>query len=86
MYSSGQGGGGFANPRLGSHTFGGPGAFPFTGQQNSDIERGLIREEAPPAQLYDLENDLDETVNVYEQYPDVVAMMQKRLEEIKKGK
>ncbi len=82
MYISGQGGGGFAARHEGAHTFGGPGAFPFTGQQNSDIENGRIKLEAPPAQLYNLEEDLVQRYNVYEAHPEVVKEMKERMREI----
>ncbi len=82
MYISGQGGGGFAARHEGSHTFGGPGAFPFTGQQNSDIEYSRIKEDAPPAQLYNLEEDLVQRYNVYEAHPEVVEEMKERIREI----
>ncbi len=76
MYISAQGGGGFEDIKLGDHTFGGPAAFPFTGQVNSDIENGKIKDEASPAQLYDLEADPYQSTNVYEKYPDVVKEME----------
>ncbi|MEM7487099.1 MAG: arylsulfatase [Bacteroidota bacterium] len=75
MFISAQGGGGFGDEELGEHTFGGPAAFPFTGQVNSDIENGKIKDEAPTAQLYDLEADPYQSINVYEKYPDVVKEM-----------
>jgi hypothetical protein len=42
------------------------------GSVNSDIEDGKIRQDAPPAQLYDLEADVSETRNVHNEYPEVV--------------
>lgn len=36
----------------------------------------------PPAQLYDLEADLGETNNLYNQHPEIVKMMKEKLEEI----
>lgn len=83
MYISNQGGGGFAAEHLGDHDFGGAAAFPFTGEKNSDIENGKIKNDAPPAQLYNLEDDLYEHENVYNQHPEVVARLQKEMEEIK---
>ncbi|MGB5818685.1 MAG: arylsulfatase [Saonia sp.] len=81
MFISAQGGGGFKETKLGAHTFGGPAAFPFTGQVNSDIENGKIKEEAPSAQLYDLEADLWESTNVYKKYPEVVKEMEALIKE-----
>jgi hypothetical protein len=76
MYISGQGGGGFTSKELGNHGFGGPAAITFTGRENSDIENGKIKEGAPPAQLYDLENDPAETTNLYNSHPEVVQEME----------
>ena len=40
----------------------------------------------PPAQLYNLEEDLGETNNLYNQHPEIVETMKQKLEEIKAGK
>lgn len=65
VYVEGQGSGGFGN---------GLEEIRFTGQRNSDItSAGTIRSAAPPNQLYDLEADPRQAVNVYERHPDVVA-------------
>lgn len=80
IYISGQGGGGFMGPNPGDHNFGGPAAFPFTGQKNSDIKNGKIIEDAPPAQLFDLEKDPAQSQNVYRKYPGVVKEMKSLLE------
>ncbi|MDT0678500.1 sulfatase-like hydrolase/transferase [Autumnicola musiva] len=82
MFIDGQGGGGFAAQKVGAHAFGGAAAFPFTGQENSDIENGIIKDNAPPAQLYDLEKDPYESINVYEKYPKVVKEMKMLIKEI----
>ena len=79
MYIGGQGGGGFKNPNLGNHGFGGPAAITFVGRENSDIENGNIKESAPAAQLYDLEKDPAQTTNLYNEYPEVVAQMEQLL-------
>ncbi len=81
MYIPAQGGGGFASQIAGSHTFGGPAAFPFTGQKNSDIVDGKVKEDAPPAQLYNLETDPGQNNNVYNEYPEVVEELKELLEE-----
>jgi arylsulfatase A len=72
MYIPQQGSGGFGGRTPGSHTFAGPAAASFVGSVNSDIEDGKIKADAPPAQLYDLEADVNETQNVINEYPDVV--------------
>jgi arylsulfatase A len=75
LYINAQGGGGFASVKHGNHGFGGPAAISFTGEINSDIEDGKIKKDAPPAQLYNLKEDVEETTNLYNQYPDVVKEM-----------
>ena len=82
VYISGQGGGGFEAKHLGKHAFGGPAATTFTQQQNSDIAYGNIKENAPPAQLYNLKEDLSETENLYEDLPKKVEEMQTELERL----
>jgi len=82
IYISGQGGGGFTGKYEGLHHFGGPSAMPFTGQKNSDVLDGQIIEKAPPAQLYNLNEDLSETQNLFDQYPEKAKAMKQRLKEI----
>ena len=66
-----------------THTFAGPAAASFVGNQNSDFADGKIRDDAPPAQLYDLEADVNQTKNLYNEYPEVVQEMKARLETYK---
>ena len=86
MYIPAQGEGGFGGTEIGEHTLAGAAATRLTGQVNSDIENGRIREDAPPAQLYDLEADLTQKQNVYDQHPDVVAELQALLDETLRAK
>jgi arylsulfatase A-like enzyme len=72
LYIGGQGSGGFKEGKRGDHAFGGASAITYAGYQNSDVEDGKIREDAPPAQLYDLEADISQTTNLYDRYPEVV--------------
>ncbi|WP_372895048.1 arylsulfatase [Stieleria sp.] len=72
MYIPRQGSGGFGGRKPGDHTFAGPPAVSFVGSVNSDIEDGKIKKDAPPAQLYDLEADVNQTRNVYKERPEVV--------------
>ncbi|MBT5187964.1 MAG: arylsulfatase [Kordiimonadaceae bacterium] len=85
VYISAQDEGGFEGTRIGQHLFAGSAAVGFTGQINSDIIDGKIKEGAAPAQLYDLEKDPYQTTNVYYDNPDVVgrlkAMMEKTMAE-----
>lgn len=48
--------------------------------QQAAIEKGL-----PTIQLYDLENDIAETTNVYDKFPDVVSDLKELLEKYKKN-
>lgn len=80
MYIPRQGSGGFAGKKPGDHTFGGPPAVSFVGSTNSDIDAGKIKPDAPEAQLYDLESDTSQTLNLYEHNPEVVEEMQELLQ------
>lgn len=72
MYIPARGSGGFGGKKPGDHTFGGPPAASFVGSVNSDIEDGKIKKDAPPAQLYDLQADTNQTQNVHDAHPEVV--------------
>ncbi|TWU38840.1 Arylsulfatase [Novipirellula aureliae] len=76
MYISGKGSGGFGGTKRGQHNFAGPAAITYAGYTNSDIANGKIKPSSPPAQLYDLENDLKQTENLYREYPEVVQEME----------
>jgi len=79
MYIPAQAGGGFEAKQVGDHAFGGPAAFPFTGQVNSDIQNGEIRNDAPPAQLYNLSSDLFQAENLYDEHPQIVSELEELL-------
>ena len=73
----------------------GPGGFSsalqnivFAGQINSDVnDEGQLKAEAPPAQLYNLDIDPQQKVNVYHENPDIIEKMQSELKaHIKKGR
>jgi predicted choloylglycine hydrolase len=83
MYIPAPGNGGWASSKPGVHTFAGPAAATFTGHPNSDIENGKIKKDVPPAQLYDLEADVNQTTNLYNQYPEVVQEMEALLKTYK---
>ena len=72
MYIPARGSGGFGGRTPNSHTFAGPAAATFVGSVNSDIEDGKIKKDAPLAQLYDLDADVNQTRNVINEHPDVV--------------
>ena len=72
MYIPTRGSGGFGGRTPSSHTFAGPPAASFVGSVNSDIEDGKIKQDAPLAQLYDLEADVNQTKNIHNEHPEVV--------------
>lgn len=80
MYIPAKGSGGFNGSKPQHHAWGGAPAVVFVGGINSDIENGQIKEDAPSAQLYNLEVDKYQTTNVYNQYPEVVKEMGAALE------
>ncbi|MDP6119126.1 MAG: arylsulfatase, partial [Planctomycetota bacterium] len=80
MFIPSQDSGGFTGRKPGDHTFAGPPAATFVGSVNSDIENGKIKPDAPPAQLYDLENDRLQTRNLYREHPEVVKEMRALLQ------
>ncbi|WP_372798595.1 arylsulfatase [Pontiella sp.] len=82
VYIPAPGSGGFKG-KPGSHGAGGPAAVSYVGSVNSDIANGKIKKGAPRGQLYDLEADVNQTQNLYNQYPEVVQEMQALLETYK---
>ncbi len=79
MYIPAQGSGGFTGSKPNQHAWGGPAAVALVGGVNSDMADGKLKEDAAPAQLYNLEADVNQTTNLYHQYPEVVAAMQAAL-------
>ncbi|HET8854354.1 MAG TPA: hypothetical protein VFM60_00405, partial [Salinimicrobium sp.] len=57
-------------------------AFPFTGQQNSDIAGGEIKPGAAPAQLYNLEVDLYQSENLYYEHPEKAKELEELLHRV----
>lgn len=86
MYIQKQGGGGFGGTEIGAHNLGGPPAFVFTKQKNSDIQNGKIKPEAPANQLYDLSMDKSQSTNVILDNPKIAESMQAILNSITKTK
>ena len=79
MYIPAKGSGGFRGSKPSDHAWGGPAAVALVGGVNSDIEDGKFKEDAPPTQLYDLEADVNQTRNLYGEYPEVVRELEARL-------
>lgn len=80
MYIPAQGSGGFVGSKPHHHAWGGAPAVAFVEGVNSDIENGKIKKDAPPAQLYNLETDMAQTKNLYNQNPEIVKKMEAILE------
>ncbi len=79
VFISGQAGGGFASKNVGDHAFGGPAAHLFTGHQNSDIEAGRIKSDAPSTQLYNLKRDPQQKVNLVSKFQNIASDMASRI-------
>ena len=75
MYIPAKGSGGFRGSKPNQHAWGGPAAVALVGGVNSDMENGKLKPNAAPAQLYDLEADVNQTKNLYNDYPEVVREM-----------
>ncbi len=79
VYIDAQGSGGFRGKLETDYERGGPGALLLTKHVNSDIENGKLKPDAPPAQLYDLDADLSQTRNLYNERPEIVRAMKELL-------
>ena len=79
VYIGAKGSGGFSGAKPNHHAWGGPPAAAFAGSINSDIEGGRLKKNAPPAQLYDLEADPNQTKNLHNQHPEVVQELSRLL-------
>ena len=71
--------GGFQGKKIGDHLLAGAAAQQLTGFVNSDVVDGKIHEDAPLAQLYDLQADPYQTRNVHDEHPRVAAELAKLL-------
>ena len=76
MYIPAKGSGGFTGSKPNQHAWGGPAAVALVGGVNSDMENGKLKKSASPAQLYDLEADVNQRKNLYNEYPEVVREME----------
>lgn len=80
MYIPAKSDGGFGGGKPTDHAWGGPAVTTLVGTPNSDIENGKFKPDAPAEQLYDLEADRNQTTNLYNRFPEVVADMKATLE------
>ena len=85
VYIGAQGSGGFNKKVLGDPVIGSVVAASFVGSVNSDFENGKYKKNAPPAQLYNLETDVNQTTNLYNTFPEKVKEMKAFLAETKKA-
>ena len=73
VYINARGSGGFTGSNEKAHAMGGPAAVAFVDGKNSDLQNGKYKKDAPQAQLYDVVNDPNQTRNLFNEYPEVVA-------------
>ena len=77
--------GGFTGSKPGQHAWGGAAVTKLVGTPNSDIENGKLKPDAPPAQLYDLQADRNQTTNRFGRDPEIVEEMKERLDTYRKS-
>ncbi len=75
VYIPAQDEGGFQAKKVGEHLLGGAATQPLTQMVNSDVVNGKIRDDAPPAQLYNLKTDPGQQINVHDKHPELVKDM-----------
>ena len=73
VYIPAQDEGGFQGKNIGDHLLAGAAAQKLTQLVNSDVTEAKIKEDAPPAQLYDLKTDPYQGANAHNERPEVVA-------------
>ena len=80
VYIPAQDEGGFQGKAIGEHLLAGAAAQKLTQLVNSDVQDGKVKQDAPPAQLYDLKTDPYQAINVHNERPEVVAELSSLLE------
>ena len=80
VYIGSRGSGGFAGGKPKDHAWGGAPGVELVGGINSDIEDGKQKKGSPPAQLYNLSVDRNQTTNLYNERPEVVQQMKSLLD------
>jgi len=83
IYIPAQGSGGFKGSKPNHHAWGGPAAVALVGGINSDMKEGKIIDDAPLAQMYNLESDPNQKYNVYGQFPEIETEMKTILQNYK---
>ena len=84
VYIPAQDEGGFQGKNIGDHLLAGAAAQKLTKLVNSDVTAAKIKEDAPPAQLYNLKTDPYQATNVHNERPEVVAELATLLEKWRK--
>jgi arylsulfatase A len=75
MYIGARAAAGSPDPSPSDHAWGGPPAVLSSAASTATSKNGRLKKDAPPAQLYDLEADVNQTRNLYNEYPEVVKEM-----------
>ncbi|MDB2673510.1 arylsulfatase [Akkermansiaceae bacterium] len=83
MYIPARSDGGFRGSKPNDHAWGGAAVTKLVGTPNSDISDGKLKKNTPPAQLYNLEADVNQTENLFHKHPDVVAQMEATLRKVR---
>ncbi len=86
MYIPAKSDGGFRGSKPNQHAWGGPAVAKLVDTPNSDIVNGKLKGNAPPAQLYDLEADPNQTENLYRKHPEIVTEMAAVLNQVRPKK
>ena len=86
MYIPARNDGGFGGSKANQHAWGGPAVAKLVGTPNSDIENGKMKKGSPPAQLYDLEADVNQTKNLFKENPSIAKQVKALLEEYKSAR
>jgi hypothetical protein len=80
VYIPAQDEGGFQGKQVGDHLLGGAAAQALTGLVNNDVIDGRIKQDAPSAQLYNLESDPFQARNVFSEQPEIVTELETMLQ------
>ncbi len=81
LYINEKGHGGFSGKNIGDHGLGGAAAHLLTKQINSEIESGELKVNAAPAQLYNLDADIGQKVNLYYEEAEIATKMKEALQD-----
>jgi arylsulfatase A-like enzyme len=77
--------GGFQGKEIGNHLLAGAAAQKLTKLVNNDVTAGKIKDDAPPAQLYNLKTDPYQTTNLHSERPALVSELATLLDKWRKA-